>query len=203
VGLRSGGGVVACGAQAVLVEELGAEEVERLKWEQLKADAQEVVTDEEGEQALGFQLAEDDDDEWDDDEQGEEIKTRSIPSEMRYFDTAKICIKAGDGGDGVVAFRREKHVPYGGPAGGNGGDGGNILVRCVGDSLSSLKHFRQSVHFRAARGQHGGGSKKEGSCGKDCVVEVPVGTVIRVNDTRETLCEMLVEGQEYVLMQVC
>jgi hypothetical protein len=72
-----------------------------------------------------------------------------------------------------------RHVPYGGPSGGNGGDGGNIIVRCAGASLSSLKHFRTSVHFRAKRGDHGGGAKKEGSCGQDTIVEVPVGTVVR------------------------
>jgi len=130
----------------------------------------------------------------------EDIKPkRSLPAEMRYFDSAKINVKGGDGGNGTVAFRREKHVPYGGPNGGNGGDGGNILVVCSGTD-KSLRHFRTQVHFKATRGQHGGGSDMQGRTGKDTTVTVPRGTVIR-DPEGTVLCEMMTEGEVYVLLE--
>ncbi|GMP45027.1 hypothetical protein CsSME_00013711 [Camellia sinensis var. sinensis] len=75
---------------------------------------------------------------------------------MRCFDRAKIFVKAGDGGNGAVAFRREKYVPFGGPSGGDGGRGGNVYVEVDG-SMNSLLSFRQNIHFRAERGSHGQG----------------------------------------------
>ncbi|GMP45033.1 hypothetical protein CsSME_00013715 [Camellia sinensis var. sinensis] len=97
---------------------------------------------------------------------------------MRCFDRAKIFVKAGDGGNGVVAFRREKYVPFGGPSGGDGGRGGNVYVEVDG-SMNSLSPFRQNIHFRAGRGSHGQGKKQNGAKGEDVVVKVAPGTVIR------------------------
>src|SRR5262245_58276735 len=100
-----------------------------------------------------------------------------------FIDEAKITVKAGDGGHGCIAFRREKFVPRGGPSGGDGGDGGSIYL--VSDPQeNTLLKFRFSHIFRAARGQHGLGSNKTGKNGKDLEVRVPVGTVI-YDDTDE------------------
>jgi len=87
-------------------------------------------------------------------------------SHTAFFDEAKIFVKAGDGGNGVIAFRREKFVPLGGPAGGNGGRGGNVYLR-VNGQLNTLIPFRRNRHFRAERGTHGSGSKKHGRAGEE------------------------------------
>ena len=88
---------------------------------------------------------------------------RSLPAEMRYFDRAKIYVKAGDGGMGSTAFRREAQVSMGGPSGGNGGDGGAVWI--VGDAArNSLLSFRKTVHFRASNGQNGEGKNCYGAC---------------------------------------
>ena len=92
-----------------------------------------------------------------------------MPVEVRCFDTAKIYCKAGDGGNGIVAFRREKFVPKGGPAGGGGGRGGHVYFE-ADPSLNSLSSFRRSIHFRAGRGAHGGGSRKDGMRMELCVI---------------------------------
>ncbi|KAK9810624.1 hypothetical protein WJX73_005554 [Symbiochloris irregularis] len=121
---------------------------------------------------------------------------------MRYFDTAKIHIKAGDGGRGCVAFRREKHVPRGGPSGGNGGTGGSIWVQ-VDDSLNSLSSFRHHVHFRAGPGIPGSGSCKHGANGESITISVPPGTIIRSSDPdapEPVLAEMLKPGQRALLL---
>ncbi|MCB0185060.1 MAG: GTPase ObgE, partial [Caldilineaceae bacterium] len=94
-----------------------------------------------------------------------------------FFDQARIYVKAGDGGDGVVAFRREKFVPRGGPAGGNGGRGGNVIF-VVDPSLNTLHQFQRNIHHRAERGTHGGGANKTGANGTDLLIAVPPGTVI-------------------------
>ncbi|KAH1146407.1 hypothetical protein GYH30_041861 [Glycine max] len=94
---------------------------------------------------------------------------------MRSFDRAKIYVKAGDEGNGVVAFRREKYVAVGGPSGGDGGRGGDVYVEVDG-AMNSLLPFRNSVHFRAERGGHGHGSMQSGAKGEDVVVKVPPGT---------------------------
>lgn len=100
-----------------------------------------------------------------------EEKEKGVPAVMRCFDTAKIYVKAGDGGNGVVAFRREKYVPFGGPSGGDGGRGGNVYVEVDG-AMNSLLPFRQSIHFRAERGGHGQGRNQVGAKGEDVVVKV-------------------------------
>eukprot|EP00257_Ricinus_communis_P015469 XP_015573386.1 GTP-binding protein OBGC, chloroplastic isoform X2 [Ricinus communis] len=134
-------------------------------------------------------------------EGGEEIdiKEKGVPAVMRCFDTAKIYVKAGDGGNGVVAFRREKFVPLGGPSGGDGGRGGNVYVEVEG-SMNSLLPFRNRVHFRAGRGSHGQGSMQNGAKGEDVVVKVPPGTVIREAGKAEVLLELLDAGQKALLL---
>ncbi|VAH42498.1 unnamed protein product [Triticum turgidum subsp. durum] len=121
----------------------------------------------------------------DGEEAEEEMKEKGVPAVMRCFDTARIYSKAGDGGNGVVAFRREKYVPHGGPSGGDGGRGGNVYVEVDGD-MNSLLPFRKSLHYRAGRGAHGQGSQMAGAKGEDVVVKVPPGTVVRGNAAFKT-----------------
>ncbi|KAL6896570.1 hypothetical protein ACP4OV_007142 [Aristida adscensionis] len=135
------------------------------------------------------------------DEEGEEgeVKEKGVPAVMRCFDTAKIFAKAGDGGNGVVAFRREKYVPYGGPSGGDGGRGGNVYVEVDGE-MNSLLPFRKSVHFRAGRGAHGMGQQQAGAKGDDVVVKVPPGTVVRSSAGGVELLELMKPGQRALLL---
>ncbi|KAF7146793.1 hypothetical protein RHSIM_Rhsim04G0218700 [Rhododendron simsii] len=134
-------------------------------------------------------------------------KEKGVPAVMRCFDRAKIFVKAGDGGNGVVAFRREKYVPMGGPSGGDGGRGGNVYLEVDG-SMNSLLPFRQSVHFRGGRGDHGQGRKMNGAKGEDVVVKVAPGTVIREavegdegeRGEGEVLLELLYPGQRALLL---
>jgi GTP-binding protein len=124
----------------------------------------------------------------------EDKLARGLPREMRCFDTAKIYIKAGDGGDGAVAFRREKFVPQGGPSGGNGGIGGSVYV--VADkNMSSLDGFRKKVHHRAEPGKSGLGSKCAGRNGNDMEILVPPGTIVRDSRTKKILTEVTRAGQ--------
>lgn len=133
------------------------------------------------------------------DNEGDCFKEKGVPAVMRCFDRAKIYAKAGDGGNGVVAFRREKFVPLGGPSGGDGGRGGNVYVEVDG-SMNSLLPFRNSVHFRAGRGAHGQGKMQVGAKGEDVVVKVAPGTVIREADKEEVLLELLWPGQRALLL---
>lgn len=97
------------------------------------------------------------------------------------IDEARIYVKAGDGGNGVVSFRREKYVPFGGPDGGNGGAGGSVFLK-ADPGLNTLLQFQRQRHFKAERGQHGQGKRKSGRDGADLVVPVPPGTVVRSDD---------------------
>ncbi|KAF3322837.1 GTP-binding protein OBGC [Carex littledalei] len=144
--------------------------------------------------------------ELEDEEEGEieDGKDKGVPAVMRCFDTAKIYAKAGDGGNGVVAFRREKFVPYGGPSGGDGGQGGHIYLE-VDHSMNSLLPFRKTLHFRAGRGRHGQGRKQAGARGEDVVVLVPQGTVVREAmkgklGKGEVLMELVRPGQKALLL---
>ncbi|KAK7331344.1 hypothetical protein VNO77_25566 [Canavalia gladiata] len=129
-----------------------------------------------------------------------EVKEKGVPAVMRCFDRAKIYVKAGDGGNGVVAFRREKFVPMGGPSGGDGGRGGDVYVEVDG-AMNSLLPFRNSVHFRAGRGAHGQGSMQNGAKGEDVVVKVPPGTLIReASEDNNVLLEMVYPGQRALLL---
>ena len=150
--------------------------------------------------AVEFDLGEDLDDDWDEDDSvAGTTRDRGIPFEMRCFDTAKIFVKAGDGGRGMVAFRREAFVAQGGPYGGNGGNGGAIFFE-ADESINSLVGFRKKVHHRAEPGGNGGGKKMQGQNGRDHVVRVPPGTVIRDSRTGETLAEMFAHGHREMVI---
>ncbi|MEZ4640560.1 MAG: hypothetical protein R2856_37325 [Caldilineaceae bacterium] len=115
-----------------------------------------------------------------------------------FFDRAKIHIAAGHGGNGVVAFRREKFVPRGGPAGGNGGRGGHIYF-VVDPSLNTLQSFKNTVHYQAGRGTHGGGSNKTGAMGTDLRLAVPPGTLVYDAENGDLLADLTQPGQEALL----
>ncbi len=115
-----------------------------------------------------------------------------------FIDRAKIFVRGGDGGNGCVAFRREKFVPKGGPAGGDGGRGGHVILVADG-GLRTLVDFRYRVHYRAPRGQHGRGKGMHGRDGEDLLVRVPVGTVVRDAGTGEILADLVAQGQQVVV----
>ena len=117
---------------------------------------------------------------------------------MMFYDGAKIYVKAGGGGDGCVAFRREKYVPYGGPAGGDGGRGGDVLLH-VDSHLNTLYCFSKKRHFKAQRGEHGRGKNQHGAAGADYRVPVPPGTVVYDADTGELLGDLTEPDQELVV----
>jgi GTP-binding protein len=117
-----------------------------------------------------------------------------------FIDRVVVHVKAGDGGSGIISFRREKFVPMGGPDGGEGGRGGNIVV--VGDSnLSTLLDYTYRDSWTAPSGDHGSGSNKSGKSGDDVLMPVPVGTVIRDLETSELLGEVLEHGDRIVVAQ--
>lgn len=111
-----------------------------------------------------------------------------------FVDQAKIYVKAGDGGDGCLAFRREKFVPRGGPSGGNGGNGGCVYLKSS-EHRNTLLSFRFQQHFKAERGGHGSGNRRQGKSGEDLIVEVPVGTLAFDADSGELLCDLDRPGQ--------
>ncbi|MGR9114152.1 MAG: Obg family GTPase CgtA [Gammaproteobacteria bacterium] len=119
---------------------------------------------------------------------------------MRFVDEAVIRVEAGDGGNGVVSFRREKYIPKGGPDGGDGGDGGSVYL-IAADNVNTLVDFRyQSVH-RAQRGQNGMGRNCTGKKGEDCYVPVPPGTLVREAETDEVLGELIKAGEVLLVAQ--
>ncbi|MBF7083701.1 GTPase ObgE [Desulfallas sp. Bu1-1] len=115
-----------------------------------------------------------------------------------FYDRAKIFVKGGDGGNGCVAFRREKYVAEGGPWGGDGGKGGDVVFRGDG-GLRTLVDFRYQRHYKADRGQHGRGKNMHGRSAEDLVIRVPLGTVIRDEATGQVLGDIVAEGQEVVV----
>jgi GTP-binding protein len=117
---------------------------------------------------------------------------------MKFLDEAKVYLKAGDGGDGVVAFRREKYIEFGGPDGGNGGKGGDVVVEAV-DGLNTLIDFRYAQHFRARKGGNGAGSDRTGAASDDVVLKVPVGTQVLDEDRETILADLTRVGQRVVL----
>ncbi len=106
------------------------------------------------------------------------------------IDQIKIYIRSGDGGDGAVAFRREKYVPHGGPYGGDGGHGGDVILK-VNPKLNTLVAFTKKVHFKAGNGERGGSANKTGADGADVVVEVPPGTVVRRADNDQVIADLV------------
>ena len=120
---------------------------------------------------------------------------------MHFLDQAKIFIRSGAGGPGAVSFRREKFIEYGGPDGGDGGKGGDIVFEAV-PGLNTLIDFRYTQHFRAPRGKGGAGSNRTGAGGSDLVIKVPVGTQILADDEDRTLLADLTEvGQHVTLLK--
>jgi len=114
-----------------------------------------------------------------------------------FIDYSEIEIKAGDGGNGAVAFRREKYVPKGGPAGGNGGDGGNVILRAY-HNLATLLDLRYKKLYKADDGAPGANSLKDGKSGSDIIIKVPVGTMIKDTKTGKLLFDLDRDGAEYL-----
>jgi len=117
---------------------------------------------------------------------------------MKFLDQAKIYIRSGDGGAGSVSFRREKFIEFGGPDGGNGGRGGDVVAECV-DGLNTLIDYRYQQHFKAKTGGHGMGQNRSGASGADVVLKVPVGTQIFDEDNETLLADLTEVGQRVVL----
>ena len=114
------------------------------------------------------------------------------------IDYAKISIKAGDGGNGAVAWRREKYEPNGGPAGGDGGDGGSVIIKAT-RNLSTLEEFRYKKKFKAQNGEQGGKSKKFGKKGEDLIISVPLGTIIREAESNIIIKDLNKDNEEFII----
>jgi GTPase len=119
---------------------------------------------------------------------------------MKFLDQAKVYIKSGSGGAGAVRFLREKFVEFGGPDGGNGGRGGDVIAECA-DGLNTLIDFRYTQHFRAGTGVHGMGKNRTGADGEDVVLRVPVGTQIFEEDQETLIADFTEVGQRVVLLK--
>ena len=117
---------------------------------------------------------------------------------MKFVDEAVISVEAGAGGNGCLSFRREKYIPRGGPDGGDGGHGGDVVL-CADPSLNTLIDFRFRRRFRAERGRHGQGKDRTGRAGADLRIPVPAGTVVIAADTDETLGELTAAGEEMIV----
>jgi GTP-binding protein len=119
---------------------------------------------------------------------------------MHFLDQAKIYVRSGAGGPGAVSFRREKFIEYGGPDGGDGGKGGDIVFEAV-EGLNTLIDFRYTQHFRAPRGKGGSGSNRTGAGGGDLVIKVPAGTQILSDDKEHVLADLTRPGERVVLLK--
>jgi GTP-binding protein len=117
---------------------------------------------------------------------------------MKFLDLAKVTIRSGAGGNGAISFRREKYIEYGGPDGGDGGRGGDVIIEAV-DGLNTLIDFRYQQHFFAQNGQGGMGRQRTGRSGDDIVLRVPVGTEILEEDEETVIADLTVLGQKVVL----
>ena len=117
---------------------------------------------------------------------------------MAFIDEAKFYVKAGDGGNGCISFRREKYVPRGGPDGGDGGRGGSVYIE-ASSRLSSLLDFKYRSHFKAGNGTHGQGKKKHGRKGEDATVCVPPGSILKDPDTGEVLADLVRDGDRFLV----
>ena len=117
---------------------------------------------------------------------------------MKFVDFAEIRVKAGDGGVGCVSFRREKFIPKGGPDGGNGGQGGNVIIQ-ANKQLNTLLDYKYTKNYKAPRGEHGLGSNKTGKSGKDVLLKVPVGTLIRNAMNSEIVADLTHDGEEIII----
>ncbi len=119
---------------------------------------------------------------------------------MKFLDQAKVYLRSGDGGPGCVSFRREKYIEFGGPDGGDGGRGGDIVVEAV-NGLNTLIDYRYQQHFKAMRGGHGSGRSRSGGRGDDITLRVPVGTQVLDDDQETVLADMTETGQRVVLLK--
>jgi GTP-binding protein len=119
---------------------------------------------------------------------------------MQFLDQAKVYVRAGDGGNGAVGFRREKFVEFGGPDGGNGGRGGDVIVECVAN-LNTLLDYRYQQHFKAKKGGHGMGQNRTGAKGADVVLKVPPGTQILDEDNETLIADLTTPGERIVLLK--
>ena len=117
---------------------------------------------------------------------------------MKFLDEAKIYLRSGDGGAGACSFRREKYIEFGGPDGGNGGRGGDVIAEAV-EGLNTLIDFRYAQHFKAERGRHGAGRERTGAAGKPLIIKVPVGTQILEEDKKTLIVDLTEPGQRAVL----
>ena len=117
---------------------------------------------------------------------------------MKFIDETKIEVFAGDGGNGCVSFRREKFVPKGGPDGGDGGRGGNVVFMADG-GLTTLFDARLKRHIRAERGDHGMGSQMSGRAGQGVILKVPVGTIVRNDETKEIIADLTKDGEVVIV----
>lgn len=115
-----------------------------------------------------------------------------------FVDKAKVYVKGGDGGDGLIAFRREKYVPEGGPAGGDGGKGGDVIFR-VDEGLRTLMDFRYQKHFKAKRGEKGRNKSQHGANADSMIVRIPPGTILTDDDTGEVIGDLTRHGQQVVV----
>jgi len=115
-----------------------------------------------------------------------------------FYDRAKIYVKGGDGGNGIVAFRREKYVPEGGPCGGDGGKGGSVIM-IADEGLRTLIDFKYKQHYKADRGQHGQGKGMHGKGAEDLILRVPLGTVVKNAETGEVIADFITHGQKAVV----
>ncbi len=115
-----------------------------------------------------------------------------------FYDYTKIYVKGGDGGKGMVSFRREKYVPEGGPSGGDGGQGGSVILQ-VAEGLHTLADFHFQRHFKAERGENGKAKNMHGANGSDLLVKVPVGTVVRLAGTKEVIADLASAGQQFIV----
>lgn len=119
---------------------------------------------------------------------------------MKFLDEAKIFVKSGDGGAGCVSFRREKYEEFGGPDGGNGGRGGDIILEVV-DNLNTLIDFRYQQHFKAPKGAHGMGSSRTGAKGKEMVIKLPIGTQVLDETKENVLLDLTKPGERIVFLR--
>tara|TARA_S200000501_G_scaffold378174_1_gene439512 strand:- start:94 stop:1104 length:1011 start_codon:yes stop_codon:yes gene_type:complete len=118
---------------------------------------------------------------------------------MKFLDQVKIFLKSGNGGPGAISFRREANVPYGGPDGGDGGQGGDIVGECV-EGLNTLIDFRYKQHFKAATGNSGSGKNKSGANGKDIHLRLPVGTQVLDEDNETVLADFIKIGEKKTIL---
>jgi GTP-binding protein len=119
---------------------------------------------------------------------------------MQFLDQAKVYVRSGDGGNGAVSFRREKYVEFGGPDGGGGGKGGDVVVECVAN-LNTLLDYRYQQHFKAKKGGHGMGQNRTGAKGADVVLKLPPGTQIFEEDGETLIADLVKPGDRIVLLR--